>query len=555
MKDPATRFAVVSVPNVLGDLDGNIARHEMWIRRAAELGAQVVGFPECSLTGYGDEQQSAITIDSHALRRLAQCASAAGVYALVGFAERQGSACFSSCVLLGPQGVTGLARKINCIPEETSLSTGGAHFPVFEIGSRKIAVAICADASTYEVPKILAMRGAEILFCPHANAHRAFGGDPERWRQWRLARWQTFAPDWGVYLLGCNLRESGSTPPLEGQRQFCGGVVAMDPYGAPIVSRDSESAGEPMLMLELPRVENPAAQLFASFRPDVIYSSGQWEFGAARAAPGPEKDADHPGSSDCSLAVTAEGLSGHDSSAFYCAAAKAYHDLSSIGRYPLPPASLQYAVPLQDPADLAATIPLPKTAAEALSQISLYEALERRRSRRQFASIPLRVEQVGNLLWATQGLQRASSPETEYRTAPSAGGLFAVTAFVLAENIDRLATGVYVYRPREHTLQKAKGPVVPFATWFHTDDIDYRSAPAAVIFVAHLDRIAARYGERGYRYGLIEAGHAAQNLMLAATALEVSCVPAGGYHDRRVSSDLKLGPLDVPVHCLILGCA
>jgi SagB-type dehydrogenase family enzyme len=57
------------------------------------------------------------------------------------------------------------------------------------------------------------------------------------------------------------------------------------------------------------------------------------------------------------------------------------------------------------------------------------------------------------------------------------------------------------------------------------------------------ERSTFKYGERGYRFVLLEAGHVAQNLSLTACALGMGCVNIGGFFDRKVDELLELDGL------------
>jgi SagB-type dehydrogenase family enzyme len=55
-----------------------------------------------------------------------------------------------------------------------------------------------------------------------------------------------------------------------------------------------------------------------------------------------------------------------------------------------------------------------------------------------------------------------------------------------------------------------------------------------------VERLMHKYGDRGYRYILLEAGHAAQNMCLAAASLDLGALPVGGFFDSYVAELLEL---------------
>jgi SagB-type dehydrogenase family enzyme len=63
-----------------------------------------------------------------------------------------------------------------------------------------------------------------------------------------------------------------------------------------------------------------------------------------------------------------------------------------------------------------------------------------------------------------------------------------------------------------------------------------------------------KYGLRGYRFALLEAGHVVQNLVLAATALRLPTLPLGGWYDRRVDALVGADGLDeATVYVVLVG--
>lgn len=207
------------------------------------------------------------------------------------------------------------------------------------------------------------------------------------------------------------------------------------------------------------------------------------------------------------------------------------------GTTPAPSRNATTEVALPDPASKGAT--------------SVEEALRTRRSIRSFSAEPLDLEDVAQLLWAAQGL----SDETRgLRTAPSAGAVYPLETYLVAGEVNGLATGVYRYHPETHTLSPAAASDV-------RDDLaraalDQRfiaQAPATVVIACVYARTEQRYGQRAERYVHMEAGHAAQNLALQATALGLGTVPVGAFADDRVAEVLGLAPDEAPLYLLPVG--
>ena len=185
------------------------------------------------------------------------------------------------------------------------------------------------------------------------------------------------------------------------------------------------------------------------------------------------------------------------------------------------------------------TIALPKPSVAGSS--SLEELLAQRRSTRDYQNTAIGLADIGQLLWAAQGITHSQG----YRTAPSAGALYPLELYVVANRVDGLNKGVYHYDPASHQLQS-----------MNVDDIQdslcraalsqecTQEAPAVVVFTAIYERTIKKYGKRGIRYVHIEVGHAAQNLFLQAESLGLGTVDIGAFNDDKVAEVLQL-PTDV----------
>jgi len=169
--------------------------------------------------------------------------------------------------------------------------------------------------------------------------------------------------------------------------------------------------------------------------------------------------------------------------------------------------------------------------------VSLEHALATRRSVRRYARDPLTLAEVGQLLWASQGITHCE----DRRSAPSAGGLHPLNAYLVAERVAGLAPGVHAYLPDGHRLRpvvyRSLLPQLAAAAWSQEW---IGGAAAALVLSAVYVRTTDRYGERGRRYVHMEAGHAAQNALLQATALGLRSVVVGAFDDAAAARLLDL---------------
>lgn len=179
------------------------------------------------------------------------------------------------------------------------------------------------------------------------------------------------------------------------------------------------------------------------------------------------------------------------------------------------------------------------------SEVSLEESLAHRRSVRLFVEKELTVQQLGQLLWASQGITRQRKG---WRTAPSAGALFPLEMYVAIKE------GVYHYSPADHRLKRvASGDRRGDLQRAAFGQTSIGMAPAIFIITAIYERTSRKYGERAVRYVHIETGHACQNLLLQAVALGLSGVPIGAFYDDRVQ-EIVGGSADIhPLYLVPVG--
>lgn len=178
----------------------------------------------------------------------------------------------------------------------------------------------------------------------------------------------------------------------------------------------------------------------------------------------------------------------------------------------------------------------------------LGHALARRRSRRDFVSKPMALDPLGRLLFSSFGVRSdrealgADVPGTTgYRASPSAGGLYPLELYVAVQAIDGLDDGVYHYDPWSHQLaQRRAGNVHPQLAAAMFGQSFLAAANVVVCLTAIAARTMHKYGQRGYRYVLFEAGHVAQNVYLAADAMGLLPLAVGGFFDRDVDRLLRL---------------
>lgn len=181
--------------------------------------------------------------------------------------------------------------------------------------------------------------------------------------------------------------------------------------------------------------------------------------------------------------------------------------------------------------------------------MSLHEAIQTRTSHRKFVQKPLNLEDLSYALWATQGVKKVVQDRATFRHVPSAGARHAFETYLLVNHVEDVESGLYAYDPQTHEL-------VYLQSYDSVRDrvlagcINQRMVvDAAVTFfwIADIYRMSYRYGERAYRYLLLDAGHICQNLYLVAEALGAKTCAIGAFDDDVLNEALAINTEDSAV--------
>lgn len=184
--------------------------------------------------------------------------------------------------------------------------------------------------------------------------------------------------------------------------------------------------------------------------------------------------------------------------------------------------------------------------AKAQGRMTLEEVLYHRRSERSFnKKYDLTREQLAQLLWACQGI---TEPNWGFRTAPSAGTCYPLEVYLAMKD------GVYHYLPKTHSIERLSGEDKRAALFRASLGQSFISdAPVTFVITANFGRTQEKYGNRAGRYVPMEAGHAAQNLLLQATALGLGGTPVGAFYIDAVSRSLDLPYENEPLYLIPVG--
>src|SRR5882724_4349269 len=189
----------------------------------------------------------------------------------------------------------------------------------------------------------------------------------------------------------------------------------------------------------------------------------------------------------------------------------------------------------------------------------LAEVLLGRRSARVYTTESVELAELSALLYYSVAVTSTNTDSNGIvwgqRCAPSGGSLYPIDVYCISQKVVGCNEGLYSYDPNAHGLQI-------LAPGSHVDRISSATflgetvAKAAVVILmtANFPRTKFKYGERAYRFTLLEAGHIAQNMLLVAESLGLGALPVGGYVDDQLNAIIGAdGCEQTVVYAVIIG--
>ncbi len=168
----------------------------------------------------------------------------------------------------------------------------------------------------------------------------------------------------------------------------------------------------------------------------------------------------------------------------------------------------------------------------------LFSAVAGRQSHRHFRDLPLTLQEVSFLLWATQGIRSKTNDYATFRTVPSAGCRHALETYLCVLNVTGLETGIYRYLPIEHQLlvvsidMELQNKIVAATL----NQAFTGNAAVTFIWTAIPYRMEWRYGIAAHKVIALDAGHVCQNLYLACAAIAGGTCAIAAYHQDLMDS-------------------
>ena len=263
------RIALIILSCPVGKIRSNLDRMAGWIKAAKKEHAAIICFPELNISGYNNRKaifDTAESVPGSISRKLSQWAALEDIVILAGMAEKdEGSRLYASHLIVKPDGEVGVYRKLHIAPPERSLFTAGSTVPLFEACGIKFGIQLCYDAHFPELSTSMALKGADVIFMPHASPRGTPKGKYKSWTRHLPAR----AYDNGVFVLACN-----QTGKNENGLNFPGIAVALGPSGEIIAMNLDGKEGMLITDLkadDLDRIRNHEMRYFLPNRRAEIY--------------------------------------------------------------------------------------------------------------------------------------------------------------------------------------------------------------------------------------------------------------------------------------------
>jgi SagB-type dehydrogenase family enzyme len=193
-------------------------------------------------------------------------------------------------------------------------------------------------------------------------------------------------------------------------------------------------------------------------------------------------------------------------------------------------AGLHKAYPRMPQISLPAALPLTMTLSDVIERRNSFEI--------STETISLSLSVCGTLLGAALSKHTGSNR----RHYPSGGNLYPIETYMISSALDGLPPSVFHYDPTRHSLETLlvlRDPTAVNALVRNPNDLVFSTL---IVFTSVWERSSAKYGDFTYLLALLEAGHMAQNILLAATALDRLARPFAGFYEQELNQLLDINP-------------
>ena len=256
------KVATVQHNSIVGDKSGNLEQIISWTKKAKKAGAKLVLFPELNITGHAGDKAMVRYAEpvpgGPSIERLMKLARELDIYICAGITEDDHYIHYNTQFIVGPEGFIGKQRKVHMSGDEYLYFRGGTELPVFELPFARVGIIICYDNLFPEISRCLAVKGAEVLLCPHAarfgewpentaGRYKAVESRKQRWRLTQCCR----AFDNACFVALCDTAGRSAMDISGVEANHAGGCMVINPRGKVIAESQSKDIQDEMIVVEL----------------------------------------------------------------------------------------------------------------------------------------------------------------------------------------------------------------------------------------------------------------------------------------------------------------
>ncbi len=256
------KLALVQHNSIVGRKSENLAATVSWVRKARRKGASLVCLPELGVTGHAGHaamvREAEAVPGGESVDALSELASELDMYICAGIAEDDRGIHYNTQFLVGPEGYVGKQRKVHLSNDEYFYFRGGTDLPVLELAVGRVGMIICYDNSFPEIARCLAVKGAELLLCPHAARFGKWPRNAQRRRRIVADHKDRFAIthsarslDNGCYVGLCNAAGQAAVGLRGVDANHSGGCMVWDPTGRLAAQSRSRDIRDEMVVADL----------------------------------------------------------------------------------------------------------------------------------------------------------------------------------------------------------------------------------------------------------------------------------------------------------------
>lgn len=191
--------------------------------------------------------------------------------------------------------------------------------------------------------------------------------------------------------------------------------------------------------------------------------------------------------------------------------------------------------------------------------LNIADLIKNRFSCRLFKKESISLKEISILLNVGYGIDKiieVDEIETITRNVPSGGGLYPLEFYIIALNVEGLEKGIYHFIINPHSLEKINCIDINenYLSNLFINQPYITNASAIIVSTSIVERNMYKYGDRGYRYILFEAGHAFQNINLVAEGLNLGTLNIGGFFDSELATLLEIDiENELPLYAMAIG--